>query len=205
MRSMASITVSTHVAAPVERVFEVFTELDKAAERIPDIVGLEILSEGPFGLGTRWRETRVMFKKEATEEMWVTAFDPPKSYSVEAESHGMRYSTLFSFAPDGDGTAVSWDFARHAPDPRHEDHGPDLRRPDERHDEEVHAPRPRRAARRLRGRLKLAMTELDWLEGYAGQTTEELLALEGRYRTDSIVLALEQALERKAASAGRPH
>ena len=108
---MATITVSTHVSAPIERVFEVYTELDKAVERIPDIVSLEVLSEGPFGEGTRWRETRVMFKKEATEEMWVTGFDPPKSYTVDAESHGMHYSTLFSFTPDADGTKVSWTFS----------------------------------------------------------------------------------------------
>ncbi len=108
---MATLTVSTHVSAPIDRVFEVYTELDKAAERIPDITSLEVLSEGPFGEGTRWRETRVMFKKEATEEMWVTGFDPPRSYDVEAESHGMHYSTHFSFTPEGDGTKVSWSFS----------------------------------------------------------------------------------------------
>ncbi len=108
---MAAITVTTHVSAPLERVFEVYTEIDKAVERIPDIIALEVLSEGPFGQGTRWRETRVMFKKEATEEMWVSSFDPPKSYTVDAESHGMHYSTLFLFTPDGDGTKVSWTFS----------------------------------------------------------------------------------------------
>ena len=49
---MTSITVSTHVSAPVERVFEVYTDIDKAAERIPDIVDLEVLSDGPFGWGS---------------------------------------------------------------------------------------------------------------------------------------------------------
>ena len=108
---MAAITVSTHVSAPAARVFEVYTDLDKAVDRIPDITALEVLSKGAFGEGTRWRETRVMFKKEATEEMWVTGFDRPKSYTVDAESHGMRYSTLFKFTPDGDGTQVSWTFS----------------------------------------------------------------------------------------------
>jgi carbon monoxide dehydrogenase subunit G len=107
---MTSLTVSLPVAAPCERVFEVFTALDKAVERIPGIVALEVLSEGPFGVGTRWRETRVMFKKEATEEMWVSACDPPRSYNVDAESHGMRYSTTFTFVPEGDGTRVTWAF-----------------------------------------------------------------------------------------------
>jgi len=69
-----------------------------------------MLSEGPFRIGTRWRETRVIMKKEATEEMWVTAVHPPRSYQVEAESHGTHYHTLFEFEPEGDGTQVTWNF-----------------------------------------------------------------------------------------------
>lgn len=46
------------------------------------------------------------------------------------------------------------------------------------------------------------MTELKWLEEYAGQTTGELISLESEYRADSLVLAFEQALEHKAAKAG---
>ena len=108
---MSTLIVSTHVSTALEQTFQVFTEIDKLADRVPSITALEVLSEGPFGDGTRWRETRVMFKKEATEEMWVTGFDPPRSYTVVAESHGMRYSTLFTFEPDGDGTKVTWAFS----------------------------------------------------------------------------------------------
>ena len=90
--------------------FEVFTDIPKAAERIPGITKLEMLSEGPFRIGTRWREPRVVMKKEATEEMGVTGFDPPHSYEVEAESHGTHYDTRFEFTPDGDGTPVTWTF-----------------------------------------------------------------------------------------------
>lgn len=107
---MSTLTVSTHVSAPVEQTFKVFTEIEKAADRISGITSLELLSEGPFGEGTRWRETRLMFKKEAVEEMWVTAFNPPQHYTVEAESHGTKYSTLISFTPDGEGTKVTWAF-----------------------------------------------------------------------------------------------
>ncbi len=107
---MSTYVVSCDIAAPRDRVFEVFTELDKAEERIPGITKLELLSEGPFGNGTRWRETRVMMKKEAVEEMWVTGFRPPESYTVEANSHGMLYETLFEFEPSGEGTQVTWTF-----------------------------------------------------------------------------------------------
>jgi hypothetical protein len=44
------------------------------------------------------------------------------------------------------------------------------------------------------------LPDLEWLPGWSGQTTDELLALEGRFRADSIVLAFEQALDAKASA-----
>jgi len=38
---------------------------------------------------------------------------------------------------------------------------------------------------------------LGWLDGYSGETVDELLALEGKYRIDSVVLALDEAIRRK--------
>jgi hypothetical protein len=41
-----------------------------------------------------------------------------------------------------------------------------------------------------------------WLDRYSGQSVEQLLSLEGEYRTDSLVLAFEQAIGKKAAREG---
>ena len=46
------------------------------------------------------------------------------------------------------------------------------------------------------------MAELQWFDGYSGKTVDELIALEGKYRTDSLVLAFEQAIDQKAAREG---
>src|SRR5213592_1958422 len=46
------------------------------------------------------------------------------------------------------------------------------------------------------------MSEFQWLDGYSGETVDELIALEGKYRTDSLVLAFEQAMDQKAARVG---
>lgn len=46
------------------------------------------------------------------------------------------------------------------------------------------------------------MSELRWLDEYSGQSVDELIALSANYRTDSLVLAFEQALEQKAARVG---
>lgn len=107
---MGKLIVSTFVAAPLDAVFAIYTDLAKAAERIPEITALEILTDGPVGKGTRWRETRLMFKKEAVEEMEITSFDAPKTYTVEANSHGQRFETLFEFHEEEGGTRVTWTF-----------------------------------------------------------------------------------------------
>ncbi len=44
-----------------------------------------------------------------------------------------------------------------------------------------------------------------WLNEYSGQSVEELLSLEGKYRTDSLVLAFEQAIGLKAEREGTQH
>jgi hypothetical protein len=41
-----------------------------------------------------------------------------------------------------------------------------------------------------------------WLDGYAGQTTDELIGLADTYRIDSVVLAFEEALAAKAERLG---
>jgi Domain of unknown function (DUF4375) len=46
--------------------------------------------------------------------------------------------------------------------------------------------------------LKRSQTgNLSWLDGYSGQSIEELLALEGKYRIDSLVLAFEAGIRQK--------
>jgi len=41
-----------------------------------------------------------------------------------------------------------------------------------------------------------------WLDGYSGESAEQLLSLEGKYRTDSLVLAFEEGINQKAEREG---
>lgn len=107
---MANLTCSIRIEAPQARVFEVISDLERAPERIDAILKVEVLTDGPMGVGTRWRETRMMFKKECTEEMEVVAFDPPNSYTVTAESCGSLYETSFVVKPDGAASIVEMTF-----------------------------------------------------------------------------------------------
>ena len=103
---MASVTVRERVAAPPAEVFAIYADIGRAAERIDGIDRVEVLTPGRVGVGTRFRETRTMFGKEATEEMEFSAFEPPDGYTVRCESHGTLYVSRFDFVPVGDETEV---------------------------------------------------------------------------------------------------
>lgn len=103
---MATMEISRRINAPRERVFEVFTDLSRAPDRIEAIKQLEILTDGPVGKGTRFRETRVMFGKEATETMEISDFRPSQSYTISANSCGSLVEFTFDFAAEGSATNV---------------------------------------------------------------------------------------------------
>ncbi len=63
-----------------------------------------------MGTVTLSRETRVMLKREATEEMELTAFDPPRGYTLRASSCGAEYTSVFGFRAEGAGTLVELSF-----------------------------------------------------------------------------------------------
>jgi hypothetical protein len=107
---MFGFSVDRHVAAPPDVVFARATDFRRAPETVTAIVKMEILTSGPVGVGMRFRETRVMFGREATEEMTVTTFEPPRGYTLSAESHGSRYHTELTFVPDGQGTRITMTF-----------------------------------------------------------------------------------------------
>lgn len=104
---MSRLGSSVHIDAPPDRVYAIVTDLAGAPDRIGAIESLEVLTDQPFGVGTRFRETRTMFGRRATEEMEVTAVDPGRSYTTEAESCGCRYTCVVSIEPDGGGATLS--------------------------------------------------------------------------------------------------
>jgi hypothetical protein len=107
---MPTVTLAKHLNAAPEAVFALATDLANAPGRVKAITKLELLTPGPIGVGTRFRETRVMFGKEATEEMTISAFDPPHGYEVTAHSCGTDYHTIFRFLPESGGTRVEFEF-----------------------------------------------------------------------------------------------
>jgi len=114
---MSNITVTETINASIDRVFAAASDIPNCATYIKGIELIETLEDappadsnlGPVGQGYTWRETRIMFGKKATEDMSITKWSPPNSYTVEARSHGCHYLTNITFEslPEQDGQPVT--------------------------------------------------------------------------------------------------
>ena len=103
---MPRFAVSKVFPAPPAEVFAFFTDLDRLPARVKDITKIERLTDGPVGVGTRYKESRIVFKKEDTVEFEVTAYEPPVRFETLAHSCGAEFRSDHRFTPDGAGTRV---------------------------------------------------------------------------------------------------
>jgi uncharacterized protein YndB with AHSA1/START domain len=109
--TMTTVKVDSQVAAPVTRVFAVFTDLERSAERVSNIRNIELLTTGGFELGTRWLETREVLGQLDSAEMEVTAFEPNRTYTITHHKAGTRIDTVFTFEPSHGSTTVRIELA----------------------------------------------------------------------------------------------
>lgn len=105
------LSVSRQTSAGPAEVWELATDLERSPQVLSGVTRVERLDDGDgFGPGTRWRETREIQGKEYSEELTVTAVDEGRSYTVEADSHGVHYRSVFTVEPEGDGARITMRF-----------------------------------------------------------------------------------------------
>jgi carbon monoxide dehydrogenase subunit G len=104
------IALEIDVAAPPEVVFATVTDVANWPSFVRGIDKLELLTPGPVGVGTKFRETRTMFGRSATEEMTVAAHDPPRRFDLTAENHGTRYLARHEILPAAAGARLRLEF-----------------------------------------------------------------------------------------------
>ena len=83
------VEVQVTINGSKEAILAVITNIENASETISGIEKVEVLERPENGLvGLKWRETRTLFGKTATEEMWITDAAENEFYQTRAESHG---------------------------------------------------------------------------------------------------------------------
>lgn len=98
---MTRIQLSETIGGPVEEVFARLTDFEGAPRTISQIQAIEMLTAGPVGVGTRFRETRKLHGHTATEVMEVAEFEPNRRYVLVCKNYGAEYRTEFRFTPEG--------------------------------------------------------------------------------------------------------
>jgi carbon monoxide dehydrogenase subunit G len=110
-----SVEVAVTVDAPKRHVWRTVSDIEHAASTISAIEKIEVLERPSEGLlGLKWKETRTLFGKSATETMWVTVADEHSYYATEARSHGSIYRTEIHLADQDGGTRLSMTFSAEA-------------------------------------------------------------------------------------------
>ena len=96
---MSQFRATRTINAPPDRVFETISDIHNYSKAVPHIIKAEILSDAKSGLGTRFREVRLMDGTEATTELEVTEYAKNDRIRMVADSHGTVWDSLFTVKP----------------------------------------------------------------------------------------------------------
>lgn len=116
--SSESLHLSRTIPASPANVWHTLTDLDQISEMLEGVTSVEVLTNGAYGIGTRWRETRKMMGMEGTEEMEVVDNDPLSRTVVEAVSGSTTYRTVFALESNAAQTVttLTMDFSAASPE-----------------------------------------------------------------------------------------
>jgi carbon monoxide dehydrogenase subunit G len=111
-----TITLTRDVTATPDDVWRVLTDVRGSADALSGVSAIEMLTDGPYRVGTRWRETRSIMGGAETEEMEVVEVDAPRHTVIRSEARGAVYHTVFTLEPAGDGSRLTMEFGGTAPE-----------------------------------------------------------------------------------------
>ncbi|MEL7155904.1 MAG: SRPBCC family protein, partial [Actinomycetota bacterium] len=103
---MTVTTVSRTINAPAEHVFDVVAHIENFSRAVPTITDVEFLTDQRRGVGTRFRETRVMGRRQASTELEVTEYEGGRRIRLVADEGGSIWDSVFTTEPDGEGTRL---------------------------------------------------------------------------------------------------
>jgi len=104
---MGTTRVETKIEAPPAEVFDAVAHIDNFSDIVDAVTNVEFLSEERRGVGTRFRETRVVKGREGTSVLEVTEYRSGEHLRVISDEGGTVWDTVFTVAPDGDGTLLT--------------------------------------------------------------------------------------------------
>lgn len=103
---MTHTKLSRTIRAPTAAVFETVANATNYTKAVSDIVKVEFLTDQRSGVGTRFRETRVMGRRAATTELEVTEYVANERIRMVSDAGGTVWDSIFTVTPVEDGDAT---------------------------------------------------------------------------------------------------
>ena len=104
---MSRTTVRRTISAPVDFVFRTVAEIENFSKAIPHIVDVEFLSDVRCGVGSRFRETRLMRGREASTVLEVTEYVENERVRLVSDEGGTIWDSVFTVSPVDGGTKLT--------------------------------------------------------------------------------------------------
>ena len=109
-----ALVFSITIDAPPERVFDELSHVERHASWANPAAKMQMQQTGGDGPGkdARYRSSGVFVKKPVSADLTVTAFDPPRRFSVRSDQHqegkkDVWYENDYALAPVGSGTRLT--------------------------------------------------------------------------------------------------
>lgn len=103
---MAGFTLEEWIARMPQPLFDLLSDASRASELAPAVKQMEKLTGGPVGVGTRYRETRVMKGKVHETELEVVRYEQPAVYAMRNVTNGIETVYEYRLVPEGEGTRI---------------------------------------------------------------------------------------------------
>lgn len=104
---MAGFELREWIACSPQQLFELITDTKRAPELVPAVTQMEKVTEGPVGVGTRYRETRVINGRPQTSELEIVRYDPPNGYAMRNITSSIETVYDYRLDPEEQGVRVT--------------------------------------------------------------------------------------------------
>lgn len=105
---MKGFRFSEHIDRSPDEVFAVISDPREAVAFLENITDSTKTTDGPIGVGTTFRETRVVGGKESSADLLVVAHEPSSRVGISTEAEGITVTYDYRLTPDRGGTRLDW-------------------------------------------------------------------------------------------------
>jgi uncharacterized protein YndB with AHSA1/START domain len=104
---MTSVSSSTTINQPVEKVFNFLTQVENQKNLQPGILDVKLTPPGPVAVGSLLHYTTEYAGKKYESAVQVSAYEPNKKWATKTTGVPKPVETVYVFEPAGSGTKLT--------------------------------------------------------------------------------------------------